>query len=323
MAEKIIVGPLIQFLQRGKFGPNQLAFSPGFSSRDLAISLVMSWILAICTGRKIAGYLSDITGAFDRVCEDYLTAKLQVAGVGPNYLNFLDAYRQPRSSRVIVEGAASDDFEIFNTVFQGTVLGPPLWNLYFADVVVPAEENGEEAAAFADDLNVFKSFDVIIPNEELKRDMAVCRARVHKWGRTNRVTFDAGREHLVILHPTLGEGDPFKLLGCVMDCNLHMRQAIDKILGQVRPKMTAILRMKPHYDTRALINQFKTHLWGILEIHNGAFFHATSTDLARFDSLQRHFLNELGITEMVAFLDFNFAPPTLVFLFLRTPSNNL
>ena len=92
---------------------------------------MMSWILAICTGHKVATYLGDVSGAFDRVFKDYLLAKLHSAGVGAQFLNFLDSYLQPRRAAVVVEGTASDEFEIANTVFQGTVLGPPLWNVFF------------------------------------------------------------------------------------------------------------------------------------------------------------------------------------------------
>ena len=58
--------------------------------------LLMSWILGNCAGKKIGAYLSDITGAFDRVFKVYLLAKLYAAGVGPQYLNFLDSYLEPR-----------------------------------------------------------------------------------------------------------------------------------------------------------------------------------------------------------------------------------
>jgi hypothetical protein len=311
VAEKVIGKRLISFLQSGKFGDAQWAFSPGLSSRDLVTALVMSWILSIGSGSKIAGYLSDISGAFDRVCKEYLLAKLQAAGVGDTYLKFLDAYLQTRQGQVIVEGTASDVFPISNTVFQGTVLGPPLWNLFFADVIAPAESTGGAGKMFADDLNVFQEFDLTQTNEEMTRTMQSCRAEVHKWGRKNRVIFDAAKEHLVIIHPILAHGDPFKLLGCLVDCKLQMHQAIDAILAQIRPKMKVILRTRGHYAVSDLINQFKTHIWGIMEIHNGAIFHAASSALDRIDHLQKHFLDELGITEMDAFLRYNFAPPVL------------
>ena len=92
--------------------------------------LVMSWTLEICQGRKIGAYLSDISGAFDRVFKPYLLAKLHSFGVGSKFLNFLDSYLSPRQGQVIVQGTYSDTFEIANSVFQGTVLGPALWNCF-------------------------------------------------------------------------------------------------------------------------------------------------------------------------------------------------
>ena len=273
--------------------------------------LILSWILCICSGKKIAAYLSDITGAFDRVFKDFLLAKLYAAGMGTQYLNFLDSYLQPRQGKVIVEGVASDIFEIADTVFQGTVLGPCLWNVFFSDVAVPASSTGGEEAMFADDLNVFKKYDRSTQDAFIKGEMAVCRARVHKWGRANRVSFDPNKEHIVIVHPIHANGDPFKLLGCMVDCKLRMDQAIDRILIQIRPKIRAILRTRKYYPAKVLINQFKTHVWSLMEIHNGAIFHASTTLLERLDSVQRSFLHELEITEECAFIDHNFAPPTL------------
>jgi len=281
------------------------------SARDLVTALVLSWILAICTGYKIAGYLGYITGAFDRVFKDYLLAKLQAAGIGSTYLNFLDSYLQPRIAQVVVEGVASEEFTIENQVFQGTILGPPLWNTFFSDVVHSAASTGGEPSMFADDLSVFQKFDKSESNEELSRVMHVCRAGVHKWGKVNRVAFDPGKEHVVVIHPISGFGDPFKFLGCLFDCKLIMDHAIDKILTQARPKITAILRTRSHYSKKDLISQFKTHIWGIMETQNGAIFHSAEYLLEKLDSAQRRFLHELDLDEATAFMEFNFAPPSL------------
>ena len=76
-----------------------------------------------------------------------------------SYWRFLHSYLEPRKAQVVVEGINSDEFEITNTVFQGTVLGPPLWNSFFSDVTGPAEETGGAANLFADDLSVFQEFE--------------------------------------------------------------------------------------------------------------------------------------------------------------------
>ena len=86
-----------------------------------------------------------------------MLAKLHACGVGATFLNFLDAYLAPRKGQVVVQGAFSDCFEIANSVFQGTVLGPPLWNTFFADVSTPASSTGGREAMFADDLKIFKN----------------------------------------------------------------------------------------------------------------------------------------------------------------------
>ena len=273
--------------------------------------LVMSWILGISSDKKIGAYLSNITDAFDRVFKIYLLAKLYAAGVGSTYLNFLDAYLAERQGNVVVQGASSDAFTLDNQVFQGTVLGPPLWNSFFADVSTPASASGGKAAKFADDLNVFKLFDRQTPIEELTNDLAECRTRVHAWGRANRVTFDPAKEYLAVLHPSEFHGEPFRLLGLMIDLDLRMNTAIDQLLSKIRPKSTAILRTRGYYSVPELLNQYKTHVWCLVELHSGGYFHAATSLLDKVDQVQRSFLNKLEVSESTAFLDFNFAPTPL------------
>ena len=83
----------------------------------------------------------------------------------------------------------------------------------------------------------------------------------------------------------------------MVDTKLLMDEAIDKILSQVRPKVHAILRTRRHYEVRDLIDQFKTHVWSLMEIHTGAIFHASDYLLAKIDNVQRSFLRELGVEE--------------------------
>jgi len=236
---------------------------------------------------------------------------LYSAGVGATYLNFLEAYLRPRRAAVVVEGEQSDEFEIADSVFQGTVLGPPLWNVFFQDVVTPAASTGGKPSQFADDLLVFKEFDRGEESSNILSDMERCRSQVHHWGKVNRVEFDPSKEHLVTIHPIAGEGDPFRYLGPLIDCKLQMHQAVDQILAQVRPKVKAILRTRSHYSTQALIDQFKTHVWSLMECHNGAIFHAATYILDKLDGVHAHFVSELGMTCEQAFLQHNLAPPCL------------
>ena len=75
VAERLLGIHLVPYLRRTAFGQNQWAFTAGLSTRDLVTMLMMSWILAICSGKKVGAFLSDISGAFDKVFKPYLLAK--------------------------------------------------------------------------------------------------------------------------------------------------------------------------------------------------------------------------------------------------------
>ena len=187
-------------------------------------------------------YLGDISGAFDRVFKDYLLAKLYSAGVSDLFLDFLNSYLSPRVGKVAVEGALSDAFTLSDMCFQGTVLGPALWNVFFGDVALPASLEGGQPSMFADDISISQDFPTSMLNAQVRQKMVVSRNHVHSWGHRNRVTFDSGKEAVVILHPAHGEGPDFKFLGCIFDVKLTMQSAIDNIVPTARAKMRALLR---------------------------------------------------------------------------------
>ena len=125
------------------------------------------------------------------------------------------------------------------------------------------------------------------------------------------MSFDAAKEHTVILHPSEFHGDSFKLLGCIVDVDLRMHSAVEQVLSTIRPKVTAILRTRGYYTTAELIVQFKTHNWGVIEVNIGGYFHATSSLLVKIDEVQNRFLREVGLSPSHVFLEQNFAPPSL------------
>ena len=200
----------------------------------------------------------------------------------------------------------SEDLIIDNSVFQDTVLGPPLWNSFFSDVSVPAQSISGQESMFAGDLNVFQKFNRLQPLPEVTSSLQKCRTNVHRWGRSNRVSFDASREHVIVLHPVQHHGAAFNFLGCLVDTDLRMQSAIDQLTSIVNPKITAMLRSRAYYSVPQLLMQFKTHIWGLMEAHMGGIFHAATYSLAKIDHAQSRCLRELGISPEHALLEFNF-----------------
>ena len=83
--------------------------------------------------KKIAVYCSDVSGAFDRVRTSRLVAKLKQKRLHPQIVAVLTSWVQRRWAQIVVAGTLSDKITLSDMVYQGTVTGPILWNLFFED----------------------------------------------------------------------------------------------------------------------------------------------------------------------------------------------
>ncbi len=309
VVERVIGTLLTPYLDRsGAFGIDQWAFRPKRSCRDLVTLLVCRWIWALDNGFKVAVYLSDISGAFDKVDGEILLKRLRDAGLPRHLLEFLRSYLAARRATVVVQGTESQYFEISDEIFQGTVLGPPLWNVFFRPIDGAIKSCKFKAAKFADDLTAYRNFESKTKNEHIKEELQECQTSTHKWGVRNKVTFDAGKEHFCILHKLDCYGDTFKLLGTLLDPKLTMEDEIKRIQKKAKPKIKAILSTRGYYRTVDMIQQYKTHALCLLEASVCAIYHAAQSHLNSLDSIQAHFVRELGLTEEEAFLQYKLPP---------------
>jgi hypothetical protein len=260
VAERVIAKVLAGYLEEtGSFGESQWAFQTGKSCRDLVALLAMKWVLGLHGGQKTGVYFSDVSGAFDRVSTEILLGKLAAAGVDDEMVAFLASYLKARRCTILVDGSKSQQFPLEDTVFQGVVLGPKLWNLFFQDVTEAIPDECSDYK-FADDLTCDKVFSSETTNEQIREERTVCQQAIHQWGVQNRIAFDPGKEDFAVIHATEGEGKDFRLLGTWWDTGLRMETNVRRIVAKARPKVDAILRSRRFYSTKDLVRQYKTHV---------------------------------------------------------------
>jgi len=194
-----------------------------------------------------------------------LLSSCSALGVAPAFLDFLNSYLQPREGRVLVEGAISDSLLLCDMVFQGTVLGPRLWNAFFQDIAPSIGEGSQVVELFADDLNVSTSCATEVSNDVLIGDLRDAQQRTHAWGQEHRVSFDPTKEHIKVLHPQFGDDSTFKLLGTLIDCRLTMDPCIDSVISKIWPKIKALLRTRSTYSVSSKLDQYRAHIWPHVE----------------------------------------------------------
>ena len=112
------------------YGKHQYAYSEGKSHRDVLVVNICSWLLSFEEGSAVGLYCSDVSGAFDRVCKDRLSAKLRASGLPDLVISFLVSWLGDRLSTIVVSGSHSAAGILANSGFRGAVLGHPFGVFY-------------------------------------------------------------------------------------------------------------------------------------------------------------------------------------------------
>ena len=90
-----------------------------------------------------------------------------------------------------------------------------------------------------------------------------------------------------------------------------MRDAIEDLVGEMRWRVRSILRVQRYHSVTGIINLYKAKVLSYAEYRTAAVYHACVSLLDKIDNVQRSFLNDIGINELTAFMDFNLAPLNL------------
>ena len=152
--------------------------------------MVLTWIGGFQRGMKFALYCSDVSGAFDRVNTQRMIDKLRAKGMRADMINVFKAWLAERKAVVVCGGQHGDPIQLKNMIYQGTVWGPWLWNLFYEDARLALHVHNFLEVVFADDLNAFRAFPWNAPNCSLMEANKACQAELHAWGKANQVEFD-------------------------------------------------------------------------------------------------------------------------------------
>ena len=140
-----------------------------------------------------------MSGAFDKVGAERLISKLGVwCGVG-QFLDVVARWMQEWTANVVLGGGLSRDMVMRDMVYQGTVLGPCLWNIFCHDARGVLQDLGFTDVTYADNLNAFKCFPSGTPSRSVLHSLGEAPSTLHRWGVANRVTFNAGKESMHIV----------------------------------------------------------------------------------------------------------------------------
>ena len=303
---KLRIAPCVESPHR--IGPNQFAYCRQRGARDALAYLTLRWIDALARKCKVGVYCSDVSGAFDRVRVTRLIQKLTALGFPPELVQLIESWLQSRTAHVLVAGEKSHATALSDMLFQGTVLGPILWNLFYGDARDAIRNLDFEEIIFVDDLNEFKIFAPETMDSVIDRQLSKCQCELHTWGSANQVSFDAEKESMHILSILNARCPEFTLLGITFDGSLIMETTMRELIDKCKWKLIWLLRVRKYHSQQEMVLLYRAHVLSFIEHRTAAIYHSHTSLLDELDALQTRFGEDIGLTPLTALSTYHLAP---------------
>lgn len=246
----------------------------------------------------------DLSAAFDTVDHDILVNRLQSSfGLDGAVLKWLKSFIESRTQAVVFNGEKSTTSSLLCGVPQGSVLGPILFLLYTADVLLIAERHHINAHSYADDTQLYCSAEASC-SETIISKMVACINDINTWMSANRLKLNTDKTQFIWLgtSPQLSKiekqvvtlnnvaismSSEVRCLGVVLDNELsfanHIKQLAKSCYYHLRQLWT-VRRMLTTDASNTLIHAF---ILSRVDYCNSVYYRAHATHLQPLQSVLR------------------------------------
>ena len=191
--ERVIYDQMYSYFSSNKlFHANVMGFRKHRSTLTATLQMYDRWIRGAGQGKLSGVVLLDLSAAFDLVSSPILLKKLEIYGLGHDFISWIKCYLSERKQAVWLDHTLSDWLDVEVGVPQGSILGPLLFIIFANDLPFLLSCSLDQ---YADDstLSSVKT-SVAEINEELEENCEV----VSQWMQDNQLCLNAGKPHLML-----------------------------------------------------------------------------------------------------------------------------
>ena len=144
----------------------------------------------------------DLSAAFDTIDIEKLIAILgEEIGLSGTALKWCKSFLSERTQRVKIKGEYSESLKLKYGTVQGSVLGPPFFNIYIRSQPKVFHNNGFRSTAFADDSNGRKTFSITFQYSVLRNEVPLCVQNVTSWMNQQYMKVNTDKTEIILFFP--------------------------------------------------------------------------------------------------------------------------
>ena len=186
LLEKVVHKQIVNHIENeGLFADYQSGYRRYHSCETAVLKIKSDLLMLMDKKENTVLLLLDLSAAFDTINHSLLLKKLKhcynITGI---VLNWIKSYLSERKFRVLVNGSSSPECSLEIGVPQGSILGPLLFILYTKDLEKIVTKYGLSVHLYADDTQVYFSFDVHTPCPDLSK-IKQCFTEIKLWMTSN------------------------------------------------------------------------------------------------------------------------------------------
>jgi hypothetical protein len=284
----------------------QSAYRPLHSTETALLRVYNDLLNEVDRQRGIILVLLDLSAAFDTIDHKILLSRLHTQiGLSGTALSWFESYLSDRVQSVFINGKKSQPSSLKYGVPQGSVHGPKDFTQYTGPVINIALEHGVNVHLYADDTQLYFSFDPKDANSlnEAITVMEQCIARLKGWMKENKLQLNDEKTEVLFISSTHNSKKftclPLKIgdcsiqpsntarnLGVIFDSQLKMNPHVSSLVRSANFHLRGIGRIRKYLDLKSAEKVIHAFVSSRLDTCNSLLYGLPGTVLNRLQKVQ-------------------------------------